>query len=218
MYTPKPFADTDAAGLALIERSGFGLLVMSLDGRPELSHLPFVLDRAGGRLLAHVARANPIWRAIDGAAEAVAVFQGPNAYISPDWYEKPKAAVPTWNYAAAHVHGTPVLLDDEGLIDVLVRLSAVHEAKLLPKRPWTVDKLDEAFFAGLRKAIVGFALPIARIETKVKMSQNKTASDQAGLSAALRAVADPDAQATAELMEAIQAAEAADADGASAPR
>jgi len=99
-----------------------------------------------------------------------------------------------------------VLLDDAGLIDVLVRLSAVHEAKLLPKRPWTVDKLDEAFFAGLRKAIVGFALPIDRVETKAKMSQNKTASDQAGLSAALRAVPDPDAQAVAEMMERSQAA------------
>lgn len=206
MYTPRHFAETDATGLALIERSGFGLLVMTLDGRPELSHLPFVLDREGGRLLAHVARANPIWRAIDGAAEAVAVFQGPNAYISPDWYEAPKAAVPTWNYAAVHVHGTPVLLDDAGLVEMLVRLSAVHEAKLLPKRPWTVDKLDEAFFSGLRKAIVGFALPIGRVETKVKMSQNRTASDQARLGAALRAVADPDAQAAAEMMEALQAA------------
>jgi transcriptional regulator len=204
MYTPRHFAAEEAAGLDLIERNGFGALVMSADGAPEISHLPFVLDRAGNRLLAHVARANPIWKLMDGTAEATAVFQGPNAYVSPDWYEKPKAAVPTWNYAAVHVHGRPVPLDDAGLLDLLVRLSALHEAKLAPKRPWTVDKLEATQFAALRKAIVGFALPLARIETKIKMSQNRTPADHERVRSALAGLDDADAKATAAMMAAFQ--------------
>ncbi len=204
MYTPRHFAAEDEAGLDLIERHGFGALIMTVDGKPEISHLPFVLDREGNRLLAHAARANPIWKAMDGSAEATAVFNGPNAYVSPDWYEKPAAAVPTWNYAVVHVHGRPATLDDAGLIDVLVRLSALHEAKLAPKRPWTVDKLADEFFAGLRKAIVGFALPLERIETKIKMSQNRPAADYARVHDALAAQDDADAKATAAMMAALQ--------------
>lgn len=204
MYTPRHFAAEEAAGLDLIERSGFGALIMSAEGKPEISHLPFVLDRAGDRLLAHVARANPIWRLMDGTAEATAVFQGPNAYVSPDWYEKPRAMVPTWNYAVVHVQGRPSVLDDAGVIDLLVRLSAQHEAKLAPKRPWTVDKLGEAQFSGLRKAIVGFALPLERIEAKIKMSQNRSPADFDRVREALAGLDDADAKATAAMMAALQ--------------
>jgi len=204
MYTPRHFAAEEAAGLDLIERNGFGALVMSAEGKPEISHLPFVLDREGGRLLAHVARANPVWELMDGTAEATAVFQGPNAYVSPDWYEKPKAMVPTWNYAVVHVHGRPSVLDDAGVVDLLVRLSALHEAKLAPKRPWTVDKLDETQFAGLRKAIIGFALPLERIEAKIKMSQNRSMADFERVRDALSALDDADAKATAAMMERLQ--------------
>jgi transcriptional regulator len=206
MYTPRHFAVETEAGLDLIERHGFGALIMSAGGKPEISHLPFVLDRAGNRLIAHVARANPIWTLMDGTAEATAVFQGPNAYVSPDWYEKPKAAVPTWNYAAVHVQGRPVPLDDGGLLDLLVRLSALHEAKLAPKRPWTVDKLEEAQFAGLRKAIVGFALPIERIEAKIKMSQNRSPADRARVQDALAGLGDAGSQATAAMMATLRSA------------
>lgn len=204
MYTPRHFAAEEAAGLDLIERHGFGALIMSDGGGPEIAHLPFVLDRDGRRLLAHTARANPIWKLMDGTAEATAVFQGPNAYVSPDWYEKPAASVPTWNYAAVHVHGRPAPLDDAGLVDLLVRLTALHEARLAPKRPWTVDKLTEEFFTGLRKAIVGFALPVERIEVKIKMSQNRTPAEIARVRDALAALDDADAKATAAMMAALQ--------------
>jgi len=206
MYTPRHFAADEAAGLDLIERNGFGALIMQgADGKPEISHFPFVLDRDGNRLLAHAARANPIWKLMDGTREATAVFQGPNAYVSPDWYEKPAASVPTWNYAVVHVHGRPVALDDDGLIDVLVRLTSVNEARLAPKAPWKIDKLEPAFFAGLRKGIVGFALPIERIEAKLKLSQNKTASpDFTRTRDALAALDDHEAKAVAKMMDAIQ--------------
>lgn len=207
MYTPRHFAADETAGLDLIERHGFGALILQdADGRPEISHFPFVLDRAGNRLLAHAARANPIWKLMDGMREATAVFQGPNAYVSPDWYEKPAASVPTWNYAVVHIHGRPIALDDGGLIDVLVRLTSVHEEKLRPKQPWTIDKLDPAFFAGLRKGIVGFALPIERIEAKLKLSQNKVGGpDFANTIDGLSALDDHDAKAVAAMMHALQA-------------
>jgi transcriptional regulator len=206
MYTPRHFAADEAAGLDLIERNGFGALIMpGADGKPEISHFPFVVDRAGHRLLAHAARANPIWKLMDGNAEATAVFQGPNAYVSPDWYEKPAASVPTWNYAVVHIHGRPVALDDDGLLDILVRLTAVNEAKLAPKKPWTIDKLDPAFFGGLRKGIVGFALPIERIEAKLKLSQNKIGGpDFARTRDALDALDDQDAKKTAAMMATFQ--------------
>jgi transcriptional regulator len=208
MYIPKHFAENEAAGLELIERHGFGTLIMSDQGRPEISHLPFVLDRPGRRLFAHVARANPIWRLMDGAVEATAVFQGPNAYVSPDWYEKPAAAVPTWNYAAVHVLGRPTPFDDAGLVDLLVRLSALHEERLTPKRPWTVDKLSPELFAGMRKAIVSFALPIERLEVKINMSQNRSAADQQRVREALGALPDAAARETAAMMAALQDAAA----------
>lgn len=206
MYTPRHFAADEAAGLDLIERNGFGALIMQgAEAKPEISHFPFVLDRAGNRLLAHAARANPIWKLMDGTREATAVFEGPNAYVSPDWYEKPAASVPTWNYAVVHIHGRPVALDDDGLIDVLVRLTSANEARLAPKAPWKIDKLDPAFFAGLRKGIVGFALPLERIEAKLKLSQNKTASpDFARTRDALAALDDHEAKAVAKMMDAIQ--------------
>jgi transcriptional regulator len=204
MYTPRHFAAEADAGLALIERYGFGALVMVADGRPEIAHVPFVLDRPASRLLAHVAKANAIWRLMDGTAEATVVFQGPNAYISPDWYETPAAAVPTWNYAVVHVRGRPALVDDAGLVDLLTRLSAVHEARLAPKRPWTHEKMPDGLFAGMRKAIVGFALPIEHIETKIKMSQNRTPADQARVKAALAAHEDAAARAAAAMMTAAQ--------------
>lgn len=206
MYTPRHFAADEAAGLDLIERNGFGALIMQgADGRPEISHFPFVLDRAGNRLLAHAARGNPIWKLMEGTREATAVFQGPNAYVSPDWYEKPAASVPTWNYAVVHIHGRPVALADDGLIDILVRLTAVHEAKLAPKQPWKIDKLEPAFFAGLRKGIVGFALPVERIEAKLKLSQNKVGGpDFANTRNALAALDDPNAKAVAAMMDAVQ--------------
>ena len=89
------------------------------------------------------------------------------------------------------------------MVDLLVRLSAIHEEKLLPKRPWTVDKLSDELFTGLRKAIVGFALPIERIETKIKMSQNRAPADQARVRDALAALDDSDAKATAAMMAAL---------------
>lgn len=188
MYIPSHFDVADlAAKHALIETHPFGTLIVPLDGRLEATHLPFLLDRqagSNGRLRAHMARANPAWRAFDAGTEVLTVFLGAEGYISPDWYDSAQQ-VPTWNYVAVHAYGIARALDDEGTIRLLDELSARHERELLPKPPWTTAKLDADYFAKLRRAIVTFEIDLTRIEGKAKLSQNKTAADVDGAAAAL---------------------------------
>ncbi|MSO70148.1 MAG: FMN-binding negative transcriptional regulator, partial [Alphaproteobacteria bacterium] len=188
MYIPAHFnIDELAAKHGLIEAHPFGTLIVTLDGRSEATHLPVLLDRSDGplgTLRAHMARANPSWRAFDGKAETLVMFLSVEGYISPDWYES-EHQVPTWNYVAVHAYGVAKVLDDEGTVRLLDRLSARHENELAPKRPWTSDKLDPDYFAKLRGAIIAFEISITRLEGKTKLSQNKTAADVAGAAAAL---------------------------------
>ncbi len=203
MYIPAHFEVDDlAAKHALIEAHSFGTLIVTLDGRLEATHLPFLLDRGGGphgMLRAHMARANPAWRAFDGTTEALAIFLGVEGYISPDWYES-KHQVPTWNYVAVHAYGVPRELDDAGTVCLLDELSARHEGALLPKPPWTASKLDPDYFAKLRRAIVAFEITVTRLEGKAKLSQNKTAADVAGAAAALDTQGDQWSRALARQM------------------
>jgi transcriptional regulator len=205
MYIPDHFREDDPKALArLIDAHGFGMLIAPVDGGLEIAHLPFLVDAEDGErgtLYAHVALANPIHKAFDGSTAAVAVFMGANAYVSPDWY-KNRVAVPTWNYAAVHVHGRPVRLEDADLTHLLQRLSAKHEAALAPKTPWTIGKLPEKMFSGLKKAIVGFAMPIERLEGKLKLSQNRQEADRKGVIAALDALGGENATAVAAMMRA----------------
>ena len=123
MYTPSAFAEHDPARLHdFIRRHGFATLVTHGEGGLVASHLPLLLDADAGPqgvLLGHMARANPQWRSVAG--QALAVFHGPHAYISPAWYGS-HGTVPTWNYVAVHAHGDVHLVEDEGgLLDILRR-------------------------------------------------------------------------------------------------
>lgn len=204
MYVPRHFAEEDLASLhALIEGHRFGILVVTLDDRPEAAHIPFLLERGRGpfgTLRAHVARANPIWRAFESGREALAIFQGPHAYVSPDWYVSPDQ-VPTWNYLTVHAYGTPRLLEGNEVAH-LAELSAVNEAELAPKAPWTLDKLPAETVRALARGVVAFEIEIARLEGKAKLSQNRGADDLAGAAAGLRARGRENDLAVAELMEA----------------
>jgi transcriptional regulator len=179
MYVPGHFTEADPARLhALIEAYPFGLLVSALDGEPYATHLPLVLDRGHGRLgrlRCHVARANPHWRGLESGGACLVVFQGPNAYVSPNWYDQ-HPAVPTWNYAAVHAYGRARAMDDAALRGLLDDLSAIHEAG--QPVPWTSAKLTEEWFAGMRKAVVGLEIEIRRLEGKFKLSQNRPAGDR----------------------------------------
>jgi len=186
MYVPGHFKEDDPARLhTLMETHPFALLVSAVEGRPFATHLPVVLDRGHGklgRLRCHVARANPHWRGLAADGACLAVFQGPNAYISPNWYDK-HPAVPTWNYAAVHAQGRARAMDDGELRRLLDDLSAIHEAG--QPVPWTTAKLSEEWFAGMRKAVVGLEIEILRLEGKFKLSQNRPAADRRHVIAAL---------------------------------
>lgn len=204
MYLPTPFVETDLARLHdLIEARVFGTLIVVRDGAPDVAHIPFVLDRgtgSHGTLRGHFARPNPIWRAFDGAAEARAVFSGPDTYISPDWYVS-HHQVPTWNYIAVHAWGRPKVLDNAADVRrVLDDLSARNEARIPGKKPWTVDKLPTEVYDKMTRGIVAFEMPIARIEGKWKLNQNRTEADRRGVVAQLETLDDPNARAVAEAM------------------
>ena len=201
MYIPDAFAETDLDRLHdLIEAYDFALLITPGEPTPLVSQLPFVLDRANGpngTLQAHMARGNPQWQSFAG--EALVVFRGPHSYVSPTWYEPDALAVPTWNYAVVEAYGTPRIVDDaEELRAQQKRLVATHEAGRAPS--WTMDGQPPTYIAGMLKGIVAFEIPIARLEGKFKLSQNRSTADQYRVAEALNNSDTEDGQALALLM------------------
>jgi len=152
---------------------------------------PFLLDADGaekGTLRLHMARANPQWRELEAVEECLAVFQGPQDYVTPSWYATKRETgkvVPTWNYATVHVWGKPrVMNDDVWLRKQIEDLTASREARRA--EPWQVDDAPADFVAMQMRAIVGVEIPISRIEGKWKMSQNRPEADRAGVIAGFR--------------------------------
>lgn len=202
MFVPPVFKSDDAALTRdLIARNAFG--VLTVPSMPDaITHIPMLLverDGGGSALIGHVSKANSVWRSFDGKTPAVALFMGPHAYISPNWYAGDKARlVPTWNYAAVHVFGKPTALDDDAADNVLQKLVATFEQDATGN--WSMDGLDPEFRRRQLKGIVAFEMPIERTETKLKMSQNRAAEDALGAIAGLEAMGDPEALATAKIM------------------
>jgi transcriptional regulator len=191
VYVPPLFKEDRIAVLHdAIRRTGLATLVtLSQDGLIA-SHVPMLLDAEPapyGTIVGHLARPNPQARGAIG--EALAIFQGPEAYITPSWYATKRATgkvVPTWNYVAIHAYGTVEFFDDrERLRDVVTRLTERQETPRA--EPWAVTDAPADFTQGMLNGIVGFALPIARLEGKWKMSQNRPAEDRAGVIAGLEA-------------------------------
>jgi len=200
MYVPDSFTSpSETAAQDLIDANPFGVLVSVRGGEPFATHIPFLLDRTrgpNGILLGHVARANPHWQAFaDGPA--MAVFQGPHAYVSPRWYAAVEKVVPTWNYAAVHAYGTPRVVDDPAAVRAyLDRLVASEE-----DGAWTLDGQPEQFVDAMLRALVAFELPVDRLEAKFKLSQNRPAEDHGRVVAALEAAGDETSLALARLMK-----------------
>lgn len=178
MYIPEHFKETNSERISsLIEGNSFGMLVTAPDGVPFMSHLSFIFDHTAGtkgKLLCHMARANPQWQHFSSCSEVLVVFQGPHAYVSPSWYSSP--GVPTWNYAVVHLRGKPRLIESESELEVLVeRLANVHESHMA--NPWqaslTVERRTK-----LLNMIVGFEIEIANVQAKFKLSQNRPPEDQ----------------------------------------
>ena len=187
MYLPSAFRQDDLAELhAQMQASPFALLTSAGAAGVQASHLPLLLapdEGEFGTLYGHFARANPHWRDLQGGAEALAVFSGPDAYISPSWYAAKAEhgkVVPTWNYIAVHAWGQAEVFDEpERLLELVSRLSDRHEQGRA--QPWAVSDAPREYIDAMLRAIVGFALPIRRLEGKWKLSQNRSASDQAGV-------------------------------------
>jgi transcriptional regulator len=174
MFIPASFRVDDLEELHnFIDTYGFGTLISDHDGIPFGSHLPLLLDREQNLLLGHMARANPHWEAF-ATTESLAIFHGPHAYISPTWYVN-SPAVPTWNYAAVHVYGVAQILSEEQTRSVVERTVQKYEGSR--STPWTYD-IPAEFRDKLLRGIVGFSIPLTRIEGKYKLGQNRPVADQ----------------------------------------
>ena len=201
MYVPNDFAVTDQkTQFDFIQATGWGYLTGTIDGAPFVTHLPFLIESQedGEKLIAHMARANPHWKSFADGKEQLVVFAGPNGYISPSWYDT-KEAVPTWNYAAAHVYGIPKIIDDPDVVYAgQKKLVDHHEAQF--ETPWSMESVEAEFIDGMLRAIVCFEIPIKRIECKFKLSQNRTAEDRKRVVKALKDSENSTSHAVAALM------------------
>jgi transcriptional regulator len=175
MYIPRSFAETDAQILYQFMRDhNFAAFVTQHNGQMVASHLPFMVDTERGVLKAHLARANDQWKGFDGG-EALVIFQGAHAYVSPTWYET-HPSVPTWNYTTVHVYGVPQVVDNAETIRVMLgELVQNHEHGRDPE--WEMHLPDD-YYETMVKSIVVFEMPIARVEGKFKLSQNRSEVDQ----------------------------------------
>jgi transcriptional regulator len=175
MYIPGSFREADdEPAFAVIEQFSFATLISQGPSNLQISHLPLWLDRSQRRLTGHVALANPHTELLRQAAPTTAIFHGPHAYISPQWYLT-RPAVPTWNYVVVHVHGLPRAATTDETAAMLVHLVDKYES-LLPT-PWD-GSLPTDDRARLLAAIMGFVMSIDVIEAKFKLGQNRSMADQ----------------------------------------
>jgi transcriptional regulator len=192
MYLPGHFQEGRIEVLhELMRTHPFGLLVTQGEAGVEANALPFLVDPARGpqgTLLAHVARANPVWQSARDDAEVLVVFQGPQAYISPNWYASKAESgkvVPTWNYVMVQARGRMRALEDrESLRGIVTQLTRRHEAA--QPAPWAVDDAPAEFIDTMLGAIVGLEITLSSVVGKWKLSQNRPAADRDGVVSGLQ--------------------------------
>ncbi len=213
VYLPPHFAGPDAAAVAALVAAVAAADLVTFDGvKPVASLIPVLWDRepdgrepdGHGRLLGHLALANPQWQSVAAGSSALAIVHGPQAYVSPAWYPSKARhgrVVPTWNYVTVHFTGPlTVHRDPDWLRDVVTRLTERHEAGR--PHPWAVSDAPPDYLEGQLRGIVGVQLDIATVEAKHKLSQNRGADDRAAVIAALRGEPGSGAAQIAELMSA----------------
>lgn len=206
MYVPSHFAEDRLPVLQnFMRQHPFATLITLNAGGLVASHLPLLVEEApapNGRLIGHLARANNHWRDVDSSVEALAIFGGPHAYVSPSWYATKAEhgkVVPTWNYSAVHAYGALRIIEDATwLRDLVGRLTDRHESGRA--HPWKVEDAPADYVQTHLKGIVGIELTVQRLEGKWKLSQNRPAKDRIGTERGLRETGDPDAAAVAAMM------------------
>lgn len=190
MYIPSAFRENDLEVLyATMRAAHLSNLVTFTPSGLVATPLPLILDTTEGpygTLYGHLARANPQWRT-PPAGDALAIFMGPDAYVSPSWYgtkRQTAEVVPTWNYVAVHAYGTVEFFHGaDRLLDVVTRLTNLYEQPRA--EPWAVTDAPEPYVQTMLRGIVGLRMPITRLDGKRKMSQNRNAEDRAGVAAVL---------------------------------
>ena len=192
MYLPAPFSETRTEVLHALMRARplAALVTLAADGF-DANHIPLHLSPQDGRLgtlRGHVARADPLWRECTSGVAALAIFHGPDAYITPAWYPtkaQTGKAVPTWNYAVVHAHGALRVVDDRVWLRAhLAALTAQHEAA--SAQPWQIEDAPPDYIEKMLGAVVGIEITITRLTGKWKTSQNQVPENQAGVAHGLR--------------------------------
>jgi transcriptional regulator len=183
MYLPQHFEETRIEELhRVIAEYPLGAFVVQGPAGLDANHLPFELDAASGKLLAHVARANPVWKELKDGDEALVIFRAGDAYISPNWYPSKHELhrqVPTWNYRVVHVHGKVMIRDDERFVrGVVARLTRTNEGRVAADGPWRMTDSAKEYIDRMLAAIVGIEIQITRIVGKWKLSQNREDRDR----------------------------------------
>jgi transcriptional regulator len=203
VYKPDFFDERDKdLAFQIIEEFSFAPLITVQGDSHMISHLPFHVDSSAGGdglLYAHMARANPHWKMFGDEAQSFVIFQGPHAYISPSWYEPAPGNVPTWNYAVVHVYGRPrVVNDSDRISNLMTKMVELNES--YNGTQWRLDTTDEVQ-RKLQGGIVVFEIPIERIDSKFKLSQQQTPTNRENVIHALSQRTDPMSQAVSQLME-----------------
>ncbi|MEQ1882589.1 MAG: FMN-binding negative transcriptional regulator [Burkholderiales bacterium] len=204
MYLPAHFSETRFEVLReLVQAHPLGVLVTFGAEGLNANHLPFEWDPEPapfGTLRAHVARANSLWKELSSGTQPLAIFQGPQHYITPSWYQTKKdtgKVVPTWNYLVVHAYGPMWVIDDPQWLRKFV--GALTDRFEAPRaQPWKVEDAPEDFIATQLKAIVGIEMTVEKLLGKWKASQNRPAQDRDGVVAGLREYRDADAKLIAE--------------------
>lgn len=206
MYTPKYHALTDIAEMqSHIDQYALGSWVCTAESRLVANHIPFVLDRQHGhhgRLLGHVSRANPVWRALTNGAPSVVMLMGPNAYITPAWYPNKQThgkVVPTWNYVTVHAHGVARAVEEpERILSMLNRLTDAQEAGR--SKRWRVSDAPADYLEQKLRAIIGIEITIDHLEGRLKVSQDEEREDRLGTVEGLLTEFNSPAQALADMV------------------
>ena len=174
MYRPKYARKDDQDSIMeFIKQNGFGIIVSQWSGKLLATHIPLELQDET-KLIGHISRANPQWKNFETGREVLAIFTGPNAYISSSWYDHEH--VPTWNYIAIHVYGTIRVIEGDELLDSLKKLVDKYEAT--SQHPVSVEKMSRDFVHQSLKGIVGFEISINTVEASYKLSQNRDKKNQ----------------------------------------
>jgi transcriptional regulator len=206
MYLPKQFEETRPEVLrALVKSHPLSTFVVVAGSEILANHIPLMLDPTQGEhgtLRGHVARSNPVWKHFVAGVEALAIFQGTDCYITPNWYASKKSdgkVVPTWDYTTVHAYGQPRAIEDPvWLLELVTQLTEVHESG--SPAPWQVADAPADYIDKMLRSIVGIEMPIRRIQGKWKVSQNRPVGDRLGVVAGLESQPGDESAAMAALV------------------